>query len=112
MNTVIRITLGVAAIVAVGGAAGLVFLVFQGAAACARSGVHATPLEVLEAAVVDQAMFVGLGFFVLFAGYLLGVRAVVRRLWHVPTRLDHLLIAAVLASATLVLVAVPFMFAG
>lgn len=112
MYTAIRIALGVACLVAVGGGGGLLALVFQGAAACARSGTHATPLEVLEAAVVDQAAFVALGYFLLFIGYLFGTQAVARRRGFSRRTPVHLMIAAVLASATLVLVGTPFLFAG
>lgn len=109
MNTAIRIALGVASAVAVGGAGSLVFFVFRMAATCGTS--RHDPLAVLKAAVVDQGVFVALGYFLLFIGYLFGVRAVVRRRWNVPTKLHHLFVAAVLASATLVLVATPFLFA-
>ena len=53
-----------------------------------------------------------LAYFILFVGYLFGVRAVVRRRWNVPTKLHHLFVAATLASATVVLVGTPFLFIG
>lgn len=112
MHTAIRVALAVACVVAVGGASLLVFLVFQGAAACAGSGFHATPLEVLEAAVIGQAAFVALGYFLLFIGYLFGTQAVARRRGFSRRTPVHLMTAAVLASATVVLVGTPFLFAG
>lgn len=112
MNTAIRIALGVAAVVAVGGGGGLLFLVFQGAAACATSGVHATPLQVLEAAVVGQAMFVALAYVTLFAGFLFGTQAVAKRRGFSRRTPFHLMVAALLASASAVLIGTPFLFAG
>ena len=112
MNTAIRVALGVAAVVGVVGGGGLLFLIFQGAAACARSGAHATPMEVFEAAVVGQPAFVTLAYATLFIGFLFGTQAVARRRGFSRRTPAHLLIAAILASATLVLVAVPFLFGG
>jgi hypothetical protein len=112
MNTAIRIALGVACVVAIGGAGWLLALVFQGAAACAGSGFHATPLEVLEAAVIGQAAFVALGYFVLFIGYLFGTQAVAKRRGFSRRTPVHLMTAGVLATATVVLVGTPFLFAG
>lgn len=112
MNTAIRVALGVACVVAVGGAGWLVLLVFQGAAACAGSGFQATPMEVLEVAVINQAPFVALGFFLLFVGYLFGIQAVAK--WRGFSRRTpvHLMMAATLASATVVLIGTPFLFTG
>lgn len=110
MNTAIRVSLAVAGLVAVGEAAALIYFVFMGAAGCA--GGRGRPADVFRAAVVDQAAFVSLGYFLLCVGYLFGVRAVVRRRWNVPTKLHHLLIAAVLATATVTVIGTPFLFAG
>lgn len=112
MNTAIRIALGFAAVVAVGGAGALLFFLFQGAAGCARSGGHALPVEVLKVAVVDQAAFVALGYFILFIGYLFGTQAVARRRGFSRRTPVHLMTAAVLASATVVLLGTPFLFLG
>jgi hypothetical protein len=109
MNTAIRIALAVAALVAVGGAGTLVFLIFQTAAGCA-AGKGAG--EVLQHAVVNQAPFLALGYCLLSVGYFFGVRAVVRRQWHVPTKPHHLFIATALATASVVLLAAPFVVLG
>jgi len=113
MNTAIRIALGVAAVVAVGGAGALLFFLFQGAAGCTRSmNVKTGPLDVLKVAVIDQAVFVAFGYFVLFIGYLFGTQAVARRRGFSRRTPVHLMTAAVLASATVVLLGTPFLFVG
>jgi hypothetical protein len=112
VHTALRVTLGVAAVVGVGGGGGLMFLVFQGAARCAAGGVHATPFQVLEAAVVGQAAFVALAYLTLFVGFLFGTQAVAKRRGFSRRTPFHLMAAAVLASAAAVLIGTPFLFAG
>lgn len=112
VQTAIRLAMGAAAVVGVAGGGGLLFLVFQGAAACARSGVRATPWEVLEAALGGQAAFVALGNLTLFVGYLFGTQAVARRRGFSRRTPFHLMAAALLATGTFVVVGTPFLFAG
>jgi len=112
VQTAIRLAMGAAAVVGVAGGGGLLFLVFQGAAACARSGVHAHPMEVLEAAVVGQAGYVALGNLTLFVGYLFATQAVARRRGFSRRTPFHLMAAALLATGTFVVVGTPFLFAG
>lgn len=113
MNTAIRIALLVAGLVAVGGGAVMVYVLFEGAAGAARRGVIADdPLSRVQAVAVDQAALVAPSYLLLSIGHLFGVMAVVRRHGRTPLKVHHLLTAAVLASATLVLIATPFLFIG
>ncbi len=113
MNTAIRVALGVAGLQAVGGGVVIVYVLLDGAAGAARKGVIAAdPLSRLNVVAVDHAWFVALAYLLLCVGYLFGVLAVVRRHGRTPLKLHHLLTAVVLASASLVLVATPFLFIG
>lgn len=106
MHTAIRIGLAVAGVVAVGGAAVLLHFVFRGAVGCATVGSALPSVPaVLQHALLDQAAFVTLAYFLLCVGYLFGVQSVVPLRGLSRRTPFHLMIAVTLASATAVTVA-------